>query len=87
MFGIARQLVRLTAEVEKPNAERLREYRDSNLESLKFRLFSPAPIHAELEQTKLATSLSFLAENLGADHTAVKEIFAGKSPAARSGRT
>ncbi len=84
LFGIARHLVRLTAEVEKPNAERLREYRDSNLESLRFRLFSPAPIHPELERAKLATSLTFLAENRGGDHPAVKEIFAGKAPAARA---
>ena len=43
LFRIARHLVRLAAELPKPNAERLREYRDSALESLKFQLFSPAP--------------------------------------------
>ncbi|MBY0525139.1 MAG: S46 family peptidase [Gemmataceae bacterium] len=84
LFGIARQLVRLTAELEKPSADRLREYRDSNLESLKFQLFSPAPVHAELERTKLATSLSFLAECLGADQPLVAQVFAGKAPAARA---
>ena len=30
----------LAEEKPKPNAERLREYRDSNLESLEFELFS-----------------------------------------------
>jgi hypothetical protein len=84
LFHIARTLVRLTAEKSKPNADRLREYRDSNLESLEFQLFSPAPIHAELERTKLAGSLTFLAENLGGDHPFVTEILAGKSPAARA---
>src|SRR4051794_1723535 len=34
LFGIARTLVRLAAEKTKPNADRLREYRDSALESL-----------------------------------------------------
>src|SRR4029077_7230300 len=53
LFRIARHLVRLAAEKPKPNADRLREYRDSNLESLRFQLFSPAPIHAELERAKL----------------------------------
>jgi hypothetical protein len=84
LFTIARHLVRLTAEVAKPNAERLRDYRDSNLESLKFQLFSPAPIHAELERAKLIASLTFLAENLGGSHPLVEQVHAGKPPAARA---
>src|SRR5204863_1625859 len=84
LFGVARHLVRLTAELQKPNAQRLREYRDSNLESLRFQLFSPAPIHAELERAKLAAALTFLAENLGGEHSVVAAILAGKSPANRA---
>ncbi len=84
LFTIARHLVRLTAELEKPNTARLREYRDSNLESLRFQLFSPAPIHPELERAKLIASLTFLAENLGGSHPEVERIRAGKSPAARA---
>jgi hypothetical protein len=84
LFHIARTLIRLVVEKPKPNAERLREYRDSNLESLEFQLFSPAPIHPELERARLAGSLSFLAENLGGEHPYVVEILAGKSPAARA---
>jgi Peptidase S46 len=64
LFVIARHIVRLTEEVGKPNGERLREYRDSNLESLKFQLFSPAPLYPDLERVKLHTSLTFLAEML-----------------------
>lgn len=84
LFDIARHIVRLTEEVNKPNAKRLREYRDSNLESLKFQLYSPAPIHPELERVRLATSLSFLAENMGGEHPIVKKIFAGKGPMERA---
>jgi len=84
LFTIARHIVRLTAEVGKPNGERLREYRDSNLESLKFELFSPAPIYADLEQTKLLTGLTFLAEQLGGDHPLVKKVMDGKSPGQRT---
>src|SRR5262249_8782252 len=84
LFQIARTLVRLASEKLKPNAERLREYRDSNLESLEFQLFSPAPIHPELERVKLAGSLSFLAENLGGDHPYVVEILNGKAPGAHA---
>jgi Peptidase S46 len=82
LFQIARHLVRLGVEKPKRNADRLREYRDSNLESLELRLFSPAPVHPELERAKLAGSLSFFAENLGADHPLVAQVLAGGPPAA-----
>lgn len=84
LFGIARHCVRLTDELPKTSADRLREYRDSNLESLKYQLFSPAPLYPELERAKLATSLTFLAENLGGEHDLVKLVLAGKNPAARA---
>src|SRR3954468_13319094 len=83
LFAIARHVVRLTAEVGKPNGDRLREYRDSNLESLKFELFSPAPIYPELERAKLLAGLTFLAEQLGGEHPLVRKILDGKSPAKR----
>ena len=40
----------------KPNAQRLREYADSNLPALKQQLFSPAPIYDELEIARLTFS-------------------------------
>ncbi|CAN5334982.1 S46 family peptidase [soil metagenome] len=83
LFRIARHLVRLAEEKTRPSAQRLREYRDSNLESLQFELFSPAPIHRELERVKLAGSLSFMAEVLGGNHPLLKQILAGQGPAAR----
>jgi hypothetical protein len=84
LFRIARHLVRLAAEKPKANADRLREYRDSNLESLQFQLFSPAPIHPELERAQLANSLSFLAQTLGGEHRLVKKALAVRSPAYRA---
>jgi hypothetical protein len=84
LFRIARQLVRMAAEKPRTNADRLREYRDSNLESLEFQVFSPAPIYPELERARLAGSLSFLAENLGGSHPLVILLLAGKAPAARA---
>jgi hypothetical protein len=84
LFHVARHLVRLAAERPRPNAERLREYRDSALESLEFQLFSPAPVYPELERARLAGSLTFLAENLGGAHPLVLQILGGKAPAARA---
>ena len=84
LLSIARHCVRMGEELPKPSAERLREYRDSNLDSLKFSLFSPAPIYPDLERAKLTASLTFLAENLGGEHELVKLVLAGKYPAARA---
>lgn len=84
LFRIARHLVRLAEEKNKPNADRLREYRSSNLESLELQLFSPAPIHVELERVRLAGALTFLAENLGGEHPLVAKVLAGQAPATRA---
>ncbi|MBM4070537.1 MAG: S46 family peptidase [Planctomycetes bacterium] len=84
LFRIARHLVRLADELPKDDAQRLPEYRSAGIESLKFQLFSPAPIPAALERVKLAGSLSFLAENLGGAHPLVVKVLAGKGPAARA---
>jgi hypothetical protein len=83
LFSNARHVLRLTAEVEKESGKRLREYRDSNLESLKLELFSPAPIYTDLERTKLLTGITFLAEQLGGTHPLVVKVLNGKSPAQR----
>jgi len=83
-FSIARTLVRLAEESTRPNAQRLREYRESNLESLKHMLFSEAPIYDDLETLKLADSLSMFMEMAGADDPLVKQVLAGKSPGERA---
>jgi hypothetical protein len=83
LFTIARHIVRLTVEVEKENGKRLREYRESNLESLKFELFSPAPLYPDLERTKLLTGITFLAEQMGGGHPLVNKILEEKSPGKR----
>ena len=84
LFGIARHCVRMADELPKKSPDRLREYRDSNLDSLKFQLYSPAPLYPELERAKLTASLTFLAETLGGEHPLVKLVLAGKNPAARA---
>lgn len=83
-FGIARTLLRANAERGKPSGERLREFRDSNLESLEFQLFSTEPIYDDFEQLLLADSLSWLAQHLGYENELVQKILAGKSPQARA---
>ncbi|MFZ5830106.1 MAG: S46 family peptidase, partial [Planctomycetota bacterium] len=84
LFSFARVLARIAAEDPKPNADRLREYRESNRESLNQWLFSEAPLYADLETIKLADSLGFLVEEFGARDPLVDKILAGKSPRRRA---
>ncbi len=83
-YGIARNLVRMAAESEKPNAERLAEFTDARRESLELGLYSPAPIYDDFEKMKLTSSLGFMVEVLGADNELVKRVLNGKTPEARA---
>ena len=84
IFGIARTLVRAADEKPKKNQERLREFRDSALESMELQLFSEEPIYDEYEIVKLADGLSFMASILGYKHPIVVTSLAGKSPQQRA---
>ena len=77
----ARVLVRVAAEKPKPNSERMREFRDSNLPSLEQQLFSTEPVYKNLETTLLADSLSEMQDALGKDDPDVQKVLQGKSPA------
>src|SRR5205823_5374354 len=83
-FSVARTLLRAAEEKPKPNGERLREFADSNLAPLEFRLFSEEPIYNDFEILKLTDSLTFLAEQLGYDNELVQKVLAGKSPQQRA---
>ena len=83
-FANARTLLRAVAERAKPNGERLREYRDSNRESLELQLFSAEPLYDEFEIAKLTDSLTALSMALGADDPLVAAVLAGKSPRERA---
>ncbi len=83
-FSIARTLARAAEELPKPNGERLREFGDARLDSLKKQLFSDAPIYEDFETLKLADGLQFLAITLGPDSDLVQKVLAGKSPRERA---
>jgi hypothetical protein len=84
LFGIARTLVRMAEEDQKPNTERLREFSAAARESLEQQLYSTAPIYEDFEIARLTDSLTFLGEILGCDHALVKKVMAGKGPDARA---
>ncbi len=84
LLAIGRHLVRLAEEKPKPSGARLREYADSNLKSIELELYSPAPIYPDLEMFRIASGLSYLAEQFGGDDPLVVTALGGKSPRARA---
>jgi hypothetical protein len=84
LFDIAIKLVRLAEETPKPNGERLREYSEAGLDSLKLQLFSDAPIYEDLETVQLADSLGMMTEIMGEENETVRMVLAGKSPRERA---
>jgi hypothetical protein len=72
LAAIATTLVQYAIETQKPNSERLEAFRDSNLESLKFQLLSPAPIYSDMETASLSDRLQEVKAELGSDDPFVK---------------
>jgi hypothetical protein len=81
LFTLARQLVRAAEEQPRPNAERLREYTEAQLPSLRQQLLRGAPIAVELEQAQLAFGLNRVRETLGADDPFVQLVLGREAPA------
>jgi peptidase S46-like protein len=84
LFGIARLLVRLAEENEKPNAERLPEFQDARRATLEAALYAPITLYEDFEKLKLANSLEFMQSVYGPDHPIVKKALKGKTPEARA---
>jgi hypothetical protein len=77
---MALEIVQYVAEVNKPDGVRLDGFHDSQLDSLRFRLFSPAPVYREFERALLAGFLRFSLDELGPDDPFIKAVLAGHSP-------
>jgi len=80
MASLALAIVQYVAEVKKPDGERLEGFHDAQLESLRFRLFSPAPVYPKLEEALLTDSLQESSEELGADDPFIKAVLNGRNP-------
>ena len=81
LSAIALNIVQYVAELEKPDGERLEGYHDSELESLRFRLFSPAPIYPGFETAMLGGALQLSLEELGDSDPFIKAVLGGRTPA------
>jgi hypothetical protein len=80
LVRFANTIVRYVAEVAKPNDQRFKEYRDSNLESVRYALFSPAPVFADLEEHLLGAVMQQWLDQLGPGDPFVKTALGGRPP-------
>jgi len=80
LAGYATTIVFYVAEVGKPDAERLDGYHEAQLQSLRFNLFSPAPVYNDLEEANLAGTLRMSLDELGRDNAFIRLVLGSKSP-------
>jgi hypothetical protein len=73
-------IVLYVQQVQKPDGERLPGFHDSQLPSLRYQLFSPAPAYLPLEQAMLASTLAQSSVELGPNDPFVQAALQGKSP-------
>jgi peptidase S46-like protein len=80
LASLGATIVDYVEEIKKPDAERLEGFHEAQLDSLRFNLFSPAPIYPGLEIARMTASLEQAVQELGPDDPFVKTILHGRSP-------
>ncbi len=80
LYTHAKNIVRGTAEREKANTDRLREYTDSALPPLVQRLKARTPVYPDLERLKFSYSTERMREWLGPDDELVRKVLGSESP-------
>jgi hypothetical protein len=81
LASYATTIVFYVEEIKKPDADRLNGYHDADLETLRYNLFSSAPVYADLEEANLAGMLQMSLDKLGPDDPFLKIVLGGRPPA------
>jgi hypothetical protein len=77
LFTLAVQIVQYVAEIKKPDGERLPQYHDAGLDTLRFQLLSPAPIYPSTEKLFMAAALKLCQEKLGKNDAFAQALLQG----------
>jgi len=80
LAGRAQTIVQYVAEIKKPDGERLPGFHEAELESLRFRMFSPAPIYRDMEIARITGALQLDLEEMGPNDPFLKIVLNGESP-------
>jgi hypothetical protein len=81
LANLAGSIVDYVAEVKKPDGERLAGFHEAQLQSLRFRLSSSAPVYPQMEIARITGALLLDIEGAGANDPFVTTVLNGKSPA------
>jgi hypothetical protein len=77
LFTLALSIVQYVAETKKPDGQRLPQYHEAGLGSLRFQLLSPAKIYPETEKLFMKAGLKLGTEKLGKDDAYLQAILQG----------
>ena len=77
LFSLALTIVQYVTEIKKPDGERLQQFHDASLDTLKFQLMSPAAISGPTEKLFMANALKLGQGKLGKDDAYVQAILQG----------
>ncbi|HXZ78695.1 MAG TPA: S46 family peptidase [Terriglobales bacterium] len=77
---LAATIVDYVAEIKKPDGDRLPGFHESQLDSLRLEMFSPAPIYADMEIARITGALHRDLDQLGPDDPFLKIVLNGKTP-------
>ncbi len=80
LASMAATIVQYVAEIKKPDADRLPGFHDSQLDSLRFQLFSPAPIYKDMEIARMTGALQLDLSELGPNDPFLKTVLNGRTP-------
>ncbi len=80
LANLAISLVTYVAEIKKPDGERLPGYHEAQLDSLKLRLFSPAPVYPEMDTARMTSALQFDLNGIGPNDPWLKAVLDGRTP-------
>jgi hypothetical protein len=77
LFTLAMEIVQYVAEVKKPDGERLPQFHEAGLDSLRYQLLSPAPVYPSVEKMFMKNALHLAQQELGADDAYLQAIVHG----------
>ena len=80
LVNLANNIVQYVAEIKKPDAQRLPDFHEAQLDSLRYEMFSPAPIYSGLEIAKLGGQLEQDVAEMGPNDPFLKIFLNGHSP-------
>jgi hypothetical protein len=77
LFSFALEIIQYVVEVKKPDGDRLPQYHEAGLDSLRFQLLSPAPIYPSTEKLFMSNALKLAIEKLGPNDAYMQAILQG----------